>query len=423
MATRVLILGGGFAGLEAARRLSRHRDSHHLSIQLVNRHRWSLFSPLLADLISGRIDPHHIAYPLEPFCRRRGIQFMHAEVQAVDLEKKTVRTAEGQLQADFIVMCIGCETNYHGHDEFAPHAPGLKSLVEGVEIRMKARDLLDTHAGDEGKTGHIIVCGAAYTGFETASHLAMYVRHLTQLPFEHMRRRIRIVLLEETDRVLGSATEKVRIWASELIDRFGVEVKMRVSVKGFPAPGEVALTDGTICKDAMVVWTAGVTPGAVCRKMEAGKTRGGRLEVDQYLHLPGHDGVLAAGDVAGPIMPGKDKPLRMSVQFSLTGGRCAAANILHAIDGTEPRAYNPADLGYVVPLGPGQAMGVVLGQEMHGRVPFLLHYLMSTYRSRGLANRLGVMTDLFRELLPYPNINVKQKRTDKVHESFKGVQV
>jgi NADH:ubiquinone reductase (H+-translocating) len=423
MAARILILGGGFAGLEAARRLTRFHNNHKLSIQLVNRHRWSLFSPLLPDLISGRIDPNHIAFPLEPFCRRRGIQFIHAEVKSIDVKAKSVQTSEGTFSADFIIICLGCETNYHGHDEFIPHSTGLKSLVEGVEIRMKARGILDASAGNEGKTGHIIVCGAGYTGFETASHLAMYICHLTKLPFEHMRRKIRILLLEDADRVLGGTTQKVQNWAMKLIDRFGVEVLMHSTIKSFPSPGEVELTDGSIYKDAVVVWTAGVTPGKVCKAMDAAKTYGSRLTVDEHLQLPGHAGIYAAGDVAGPIMPGAQKPLRMSVQFSLTGGRKAATSVLNTISGAESKPYDPADLGYVVPLGPGQAMGVVLGHEMQGRIPFLLHYMMSTYRSWGPANKFGVMTDLFRELLPYPDINVKQRRVDEVHRPFRGTDI
>jgi NADH:ubiquinone reductase (H+-translocating) len=420
MATRILILGGGFAGLEAARRLGRSRDSRHLSVKLVNSRRWSLFAPLLADVISGRIDPNHIAYPLEPFCRRHGVEFAHAAVTSIDPARKTVQTAEGRLEADFVIIALGCETNYYGHGDFVPHAPGLKTLVEGVEIRMKARNLLEARAGDEDRTGHIIVCGAGYTGFETASHMALYIRHLTRLPYGRMRRHMRILLLEEQDRVLKNTTEQVQNWAMQLIDRFGVEVRTRISVKGFPSPGTVELTDGTVLSDAMVVWTAGVTPGAACKAMDVAKTKGGRLEVDEFLRLPKYEGVYAAGDVAGPGIPGRDKPLRMSVQFSLMGGRCAADNVLHAIDGTQPRVYAPIDPGFVVPLGPGQAMGVVLGRQMHGRIPFMLHYFMSVYRSWGLANRFGVMTDLFRELLPYPNMSVKQQRADQVHEPFKG---
>jgi len=163
MATRVLILGGGFAGLEAARHLSRCRESHHLSIQLVNRHRWSLFSPLLPDLVSGRINPHHIAYPLHHSAEARDT--VHPCRGEVHRPREEVGvTTEGRLQADFILLCLGCETNYHGHDEFVHGAPGLKSLVEGVELRMRVKALMDGKAGEEDKAGHIVVCGAGYTG-------------------------------------------------------------------------------------------------------------------------------------------------------------------------------------------------------------------------------------------------------------------
>ncbi|MFW6066277.1 MAG: FAD-dependent oxidoreductase, partial [Planctomycetota bacterium] len=159
----------------------------------------------------------------------------------------------------------------------------------------------------------------------------------------------------------------------------------------------VRLTDGRTPANALVVWSAGVAPGEASAALEA-SNGGRRLEVDEHLRVAGCQRMFAAGDVAAATRPGESTPLRMGVQFSISGGRLSARNILRAIGGRELLTFNPLDPGYLVPLAPGRAAGVVLGREFRGRFPYLLHYFMGMARSWGRRNRFGLLGDMLLDL-------------------------
>ena len=415
---KILILGAGFAGLEALKILSAHRRKYRLQLTLVNQHRWSLFSPLMPDLISGRIRPDHMSYELEPFCKKHEIQFEHARVLSINPEAKSVETSNGSLNADFIILALGCETNYHGNNDLKQLVPGLKSLHEGIFIRNLIKQAIDNSQNKSGEKANIIIVGAGYTGFEVASHTALYASQYCRQKLSNITDTVNIQMLEHSNEVLSNTSSGVQKWSQKLIEHYGVNIQTGVTVKEMKGDHKAILTNGNVYNDAAMIWTAGVAPGTVINNLNIPKQKTGRLNVDGHLRIPGHPEVFAVGDVAAPIPEGHSQPLRMSVQFSLAGARLAAANILHTIDNKPLAIFNPVDPGYVIPLGPGQAMSRIKGYEMRGHTPFLLHYLMSVYRSWGWQNKYNVMKDLFSELLPWPNIEERHFRTDKHHDTF-----
>jgi NADH dehydrogenase len=240
-----------------------------------------------------------------------------------------------------------------------------------------------------------VVVGGGYTGFEVASHVAYRLHMMTGRPYRELRRLCSITIVEKAPEVLRNVSPRVREWAVQIIHRFGVEVRTRCSVEAFAEDG-VTLSDGSRLERAVVAWCAGVTPGSPVAELDAPRTRGGRLEVDECLCLPGAANVFAAGDVAGATLAGEEGPLRMAIQFSLAEGRCAAGNALRTLDRKPLQPFRATDLGYLVPLAPGRAAGVVLGWEGVGRLPSALHYAMCSIRSWSWANRLGIPLDLMR---------------------------
>jgi NADH:ubiquinone reductase (H+-translocating) len=399
MPNRVLVLGGGVSGFSAVQEFVRSKGKNpDLKITLVDRHRGNLFWPLLPDLISGRIWPENITYPLQPYCRKHGVEYIHAEVKAVFPSQNRVETTAGPLEADYIILCLGCETNYFGNENIKSHAPGLKSLHEGTLIRHQAKEVVANRkkTGDKG-LGHIILVGGGYTGFEAASHLAHFLRACTGVPYSQLHTLVDLWIVEKGDKVLGNTSPGVQHWAEHLIGSYGVEVKTNLTAVSFEDDHNVRMSDGSLLHDAMVIWTAGVAPGPVCAALDVPKVHGNRLEVDTYLRVHGIPNLFAAGDLAGAMPPGHQLPLRMAFQFSLAGGRCAAGNVVRTIENRELRIYNPFDVGYVIPLAPGHAIGVILGLEMHGRIPFFLHYAMSVLRSYGWKNKIQILKDLFKE--------------------------
>jgi NADH dehydrogenase len=419
MAIKILVLGGGFAGINAVRHLAAYQRQYDLDIKLISKHRWSLFSPLLPDLISGRINPEHITYELEPFCRKHNTQFIHAAIQSIDPEKKIVQTQKGDFNADFILISIGCENNYHGHNEFVHKIPGLKSLHEGILIRNLTKQVLDNTSNNPAVRANILIVGAGYTGFEVASHIALYASQYCGYELSELSKIANILMVEYDNKILATTSPGVQKWAEKFITNYDVGIRTEVTIKEV-IDSKAILTDGSVFEDAFVVWTAGVAPGMVCRNMNVKKEKTGRFDVDEYLRLQGFSDIFAAGDVAGAIPKGHDQPLRMGVQFSLSGGFTAAQNIIKTISKESLVEYAPVDPGYVIPLGPGHAISVILNHEMHGRLPFFLHYFMSAYRSWGWKNKFAILKDLFSEVWPWPSKTENHRRIDKKHDLFCG---
>ncbi len=393
MATaNVLIIGGGFAGLAAARTLRRH-GGRGVRLRLLDRHDHSAFLPMLPDLISGRVAARHIAYPIGRFCRRRRVEFVRDEVEHLDVARPAAHGRRGTYEADFIILATGCETNYLGKADLPARTLGLKSIAEGVAIRRRAEAALRRAPG--AATPVFLVVGGGYTGVEAASHLAALCRAVTHLSYARLWRAARVVVVERGGEILGNVSPQVRQWAAGLVRGFGVTVRTESTVASLSAEGQARLSDGTVLQCAAVVWAVGVTPGEPAAGLEGPRRRGGRLAVDAHLRVPGAERVFAAGDVAGAVRPGGgEEPLRMGVQFSLAAGRHAGQNVLAAIRGRRLRALDPWDPGYVIPLAPGRAAGRISGVELVGRVPYLMHYGLCVARSWGLVNRLGVLGDV-----------------------------
>jgi len=398
MPAEILILGGGFAGLAAAEELASRWGSKRYRIRLLDRRHENVFAPLLPDLISARVRGEHIAYALEPCLKRMGVEYIHGNVKAIHPKEGRVETFEGEHRADYIIICLGCDTNYFGDEHIKRHSVGLKWIEEGVTINVRATKMIDSAKAD-GETANFLVVGGGYTGIEAASHLAYLAKVKTGLPYGETERFARVIIAEKTNRILSSLSDKSRGWAAELVRSYGIEIVTNATVQKFADGDNATLTNGTVIHRPLVLWTAGVAPGPAVAAMDAPKEHGDRLAVDKYLRLPGSESVFAAGDVACARTRGHKEGLRMAVQFSLVSGRIAAENVKRTIEGRPLKEFDPVDPGYLVPLAPGHAAGVVLGHESKGLTPFLLHYFMSLVRSRGRHNRLSIFGDLWKELV------------------------
>jgi NADH dehydrogenase len=352
---------------------------------------------MLPDVASGMVRPERICHPLEPHCRRLGVDFVRAEVRGISLAPGRVVTSAGTHEYDYLVLALGSETNYFASDAVREHSFGLKSVPEALSIAREAAMLAgraDAGRPRRARTkAHVLIVGGGYSGFEVAGAIARLVHVRSSLPFSRLGEIVGITILEKTDTVLPRSSAKVRKWVTDLVKNAGIDVRTGVTVKAFPAARTAELSDGTVLEDAMVIWTPGVRPASVCDALGVATLRDRRLKVDPYLRLPDNPTVFAAGDVAGATPPGREEPLRMSVQFSLRGGHCAALNILRSIRKEPLIAFNPRDPGYLVPLAFGRAAGEVMGREVYGRAPYWLHYAMCAFRSRGPRNRWAVFRD------------------------------
>ena len=397
----VIVLGGGFAGLSAAGRLAR-RGGRRVRVVLVDRKPFSEFNPLWPDLISARIQPASVRYDLASFCGRYGIEFVQSDVLAIDPSAAKVQTQAGELAGEFVICCLGAMPNYFGRDDYRQRTLSLTGVEATLQVRQRACELLagttaGAKAGAAGGRCNLLVVGGGYTGLETASHLTALMARIAGPSWPD---RARVIVLEKLPRVLSTLPPEVGQWAQKYVEGLGVEVRTELTVEAFE-PGDdrgrgsaVRLSDQSVLDRAMVVWSAGVLPSAPADALDVPRKAGRRLAVDATLRAQGCERLFVAGDAAGPMPPGHQLPLRQGVQFSLAGGRCAADNVLASLTNRIQREFDPADPGYVVPLAARAGVGHVLGLGVRGRLPAMLHYMMSAFRSWGWRNRGRLMRDL-----------------------------
>lgn len=372
--TRVVIIGGGFAGLAAASRLRPLRGK--AEVTLIDRKATSDFLPMLPDVIGGRANPDHLSCDLVALGKQLGFRFVCDTVIAVDLQNREVRGTQAVLDYDYLVIASGSETNFYGRGDAERH--GLR--LDAVEDARRIAAALHENAYNA-----LVVAGGGYTGVEVATNLWAFCR----------RRRLatRIVLCERGPSVLKVLPEKFQRYVAANLARLRIDVRTQTEVAEARA-GAVALSSGETIDRALLIWTAGVHTAEFVRQLPVAKNGQGRLDVDEYLRISEH--CFVAGDAARYAARGA--PLRMSVQFSLDEGHLAGANIVRVVRGQPLMPFRPRDLGYVVPLANNRGCGIAVGVPVRGLPAMLLHYFMCIFRSRGLARRLQMIGALRRLL-------------------------
>ena len=308
---RVVIVGAGFGGLNAARALARAP----VRITIVDRKNHHTFQPLLYQVATAGLSPGEIAAPIRSvFRNRENVEVLMEEVTGFDLERKIVETPDQQIPYDYLIVAAGARHSYFGHDDWEPLAPGLKTIEDALEIRRRvllAFELAERQAafGEKGAPLNFVVVGGGPTGVELAGTLAEISRHALANEFRWIDpRRAHILLLEGGPRVLPAYAEDLSRSAQEQLQRLGVEVRTSAVVTQIE-PGSVYVGAERI--DAPVVlWAAGVAASPLGKKLGAPTDRAGRVIVQPDLSLPGHPEVFVIGDLAalkdenGKMLPG-----------------------------------------------------------------------------------------------------------------------
>lgn len=361
----MLIVGCGFGGLEAARAL-RHAE---VDVTLVDRANHHLFQPLLYQVATAGLSAPAIAAPVRYlFRRQRNVTTLMGEVTGIDAAQRVARLADGgSLPYDHLIVAAGATHSYFGRDEWAAHAPGLKTLDDAFEIRRRILGAFEAAEREEDEARRaawltFVVIGGGPTGVEMAGTLAEIARHT--LPGEFRRidpASARIVLLEGTSRVLQAMPETLSESARAQLQRLGVEVRTGARVTAIDAQGlDVQPAEGEAYRLASrcVVWAAGVAASPLGRHLAtatgAEVDRAGRVVVQPDLSLAGHPEISVIGDLAAAQShaPGQPpKPVPGVSPGAKQMGRVAAANILRRLRGEPAQAFRYRDYGNLATIG------------------------------------------------------------------------
>jgi NADH dehydrogenase len=357
---RIIVVGGGFGGLAAAKAL----HNAPAEVVLIDRTNHHLFQPLLYQVATSVLTPGQIGSPIRTILRRqKNTTVLMGEVTAVDKDQKrlTVHDADHEVTVsyDYLVLATGSTHSYFGHKEFEKFAPGLKTLADAVAIRNKVLQAFELAEAEEDPRRHqdlltFILVGAGPTGVEMASAIAILVRNTLKSEFRRFDpTSARIVLVDMAPRVLPSFSESLSAAAHERLKGLGVEVRLGQSVDEIDSDGiEVA---GERIASQTVIWTAGVSPSPAGKWLGVETDHAGRVRINRDLTVPGHPEIMVVGDTASLDRDGK--PLPGVAQVAIQQGRYAGKLILRRLAGRPaPAPFSYFDKGNMAVVGKGFAV-------------------------------------------------------------------
>jgi NADH:ubiquinone reductase (H+-translocating) len=388
----VVIIGAGFGGLEAAK----HLANKPVHVTVIDRTNYHLFQPLLYQVATAALSPADIAGPVRGILGKyENIEVILAEVQAVDVAARIVRTGESEIHYDYLIVATGARHSYFGHEEWEKLAPGLKSLEDAVEIRRRilmafefAEKTSDPAA--QAAAMNFVVIGGGPTGVEMAGAIAEISRETLARDFRHIDpSTARVILVEGEKRVLSSFPEDLSASARRQLEELGVEVITGVHAEKLTEKGlEVA---GKFIPCRVKIWAAGNTASFVGKTLGVPVDRVGRVIVQDDLTIPDHPAVQVIGDLANFSGSKDGKPLPGVSPVAIQQGRHAAHNILHMIAGAKPQRFYYWDKGSMATIGRNKAVADLNFMHISGFPAWLAWLFIHVLFLVGFRNRIAVL--------------------------------
>jgi NADH:ubiquinone reductase (H+-translocating) len=395
-APHVVILGAGFAGVAAARRLHA-RLGPRVRITLVDRHNYHLFTPMLYQVAALTVDPYDAAFPLRELARGGGIRFRRAQVAGIDFAARRVRLDPGSIDYDYLLIALGATTNFFGNAAAGADAFPLKWLEDGIAVRNHVLDMLEQASQAQGDERRALltfaIVGGGATGVETAGALATFLRRVTPEDYPALGQdRPRVVVIESEGRLLGHMDSRMAAIALRDLRALGVDVWLNAKAQDVTTE-RVTTDDGRCLPARTTLWTTGVRAPDVVRALDAAHGKGGSLAVDQFLQAPGKQRVYAAGDNAHVPNPGGQGSVPLLAAAAVQEGEAVAENIARAIAAQSPLPFHYRDLGSVVSLGHGRGVAQIGGAIVHGFPGWLAWRLIHLTRITSFRNKLATALD------------------------------
>jgi len=352
---RVVIVGGGFAGLSAARGLA----SAPVDVLLIDRHNYHLFQPLLYQVATAGLSPGEIAWPIRSLLRRqRNARVALGEIVGVDTDARTVRVGESDVSYDYLVLATGARHGYFGHSHWEPHAPGLKTVDDATEIRRRilvAFELAEIEPDPETRRALLtfVIVGGGPTGVELAGALVELAKKALARDFRRIDpSTARVILVEAGGRVLPTFPETLSSNAATSLERLGVEVRSGAAVTDCDTDGVMIGTERIDART--VLWAAGVAASPVAQWLDLPGDAAGRVTVEGDLSVPGHPDVYVVGDAAR-VAWGEQLVPGIAPAAKQMGGY-VARSIRARVDGRHAEPFRYRHYGNLATIGRSRAV-------------------------------------------------------------------
>jgi NADH dehydrogenase len=387
----VVIVGGGFGGLNAARALRRAP----VQVTLVDRRNHHVFQPLLYQVATASLSPSDIASPIRYVLRaQRNVQVLLSEARNIDLARRTVTLDAGEIAYDYLIVAGGARHSYFGHQEWETHAPGLKTLDDALEMRRKILLAFEEAERERDRSLQqrlltFVIIGGGPTGVELAGALAEIARHTLAHDFRSIDpSRARIILLEAGASILPTFPEKLRAAAHKSLERLGVEVRVNALVTNVQQYMVTVGDESIVAR--VILWAAGVSASKLGAMLGVPLDRAGRVIVQPDLSIPGHPEVFVVGDLAA-CLDERGWPLPGVAQVAIQQGRHAAHNVERHVAGRPLESFKYSDYGNMATIGRASAVGDLGWVWLSGWIGWVVWLFIHVMQLIGFRNRVLVM--------------------------------
>ena len=400
----VVIIGAGFAGLTAAKKLR----NAPVRITLVDRNNYHLFQPLLYQVAIAGLVPSQVAYPLRTIFRnQKNLTFQMSEVTSIDFASRYVKLDGSVIAYDYLILAVGGETNFFGMASVKENGFQIKDIESAVATRnhlLKMFERASREADVEKRKAMLtfVVVGGGPTGVETAGALGELISHVMRKEYPTLDiRESRVILLEAADSLIASFPDELRKATHRLLKRKNVEVMFNAKLMDFNGQ-RVTLAEGTDIKANTLIWTAGVKAAGITSRLGVQVAGSGRVRSEATLQLSEHPEVYVIGDAAY-FEDDNGQPLPMLSTVAIQQGDVAAENIQHSIKGLELKSFHYKDPGLLATIGRNAAVARIWGLSFSGFIAWVIWVVLHIYRIIGFRNRLVVLINWAWDYFFYDN--------------------
>ncbi len=388
----VVIIGAGFGGMEAARKLA----DAPVRITLINRENYHLFQPLLYQVAIAGLVPSQIAYPVRTiFRKQKNLTFQMGEVAAIDFDARYIRMNGSVIGYDYLILAIGGQTNFFKLSAIEQAAFQLKDVDSAVATRNHMLEMFEkaSREADVERRRALLtfgIVGGGPTGVETAGALSELIRMVISKDYPQMDLNdVRVILMEAGGHVMATYPDPLRKATYDLLKRKHVEIWLNTKLTDYD--GEVmTFADGQQLPASTLIWTAGVRAAELTDHLGLPQGAGARLVTEETLQLAGHPEVFLVGDAAY-LVDEHGAPLPMLATVAQQEARAAVANLLRMLKGEAPRPFHYKDPGLLATIGRNAAVARIWGLSFSGLIAWVIWVVLHIYRLIGFRNRLVVL--------------------------------
>lgn len=400
---RIVIIGGGFAGLKMARSL---RNSPY-QVVLIDKNNYHQFQPLFYQVAMSGLEPSSIVFPLrKAFQKQKKFYFRNAEVIKIDAEIKELQTDRGWLSYDYLVIAIGADTNFFGNQMIADHALPMKSVTEALYLRNKILEDLETALNirdyDERQSWiDIVIVGGGPTGVEVAGALAEMRKYILPKDYKELNpEEIDIHLVEAGPSLLAGMSKESGDKAEKFLLQMGVLVKKNAQVMSYDGK-TVTMNDGSVIQSRKLIWAAGVTGNKISGLPAGALVKGNRIRVDRYNKVEAIDDIYAIGDIASMITEEYPNAHPQVAQVALQQGQLLAKNLIRKSKNRPEHPFTYVDKGSMATIGKNKAVADLPFAKLSGFFAWLIWLAVHLLSLIGVKNKLLVFINWIINYMTY----------------------